>query len=193
MTSRARARLRNECSFKHSSRNLALKLTDRGTTAENEHCNFQGAGGIAAVRHTLFAVEQPLTTEEQSMRCALTLAACAVLAACIAPQRLATFGATCSSVAFDQYGRCIESSIETSYPTWRNDSHGDLVQTYIARLNAAGARVKAGAMDEYEAWLGAATLKTRLVEIAHISTSQRFITHALTSRMRCDTWRAIAT
>lgn len=89
----------------------------------------------------------------------------ALISGCVTP-RLADFENGCAGEPFANYGSCLESSLQTNYPQWRNDNHGDLVQIYIAWLNAAGKRVDRGAMDESEARLGAVTLKARLAEVA---------------------------
>lgn len=101
------------------------------------------------------------------MRRFIAIGVAAILSGCVAPQpRLADFEARCSGAAFVNYGRCLESTMSAAYPRWRNDSHGDLVETYFSWLNAAGARVASGTMDVNDARMGAATMKARLTEIA---------------------------
>jgi hypothetical protein len=97
----------------------------------------------------------------------IVLATAVVLSGCVTPPpKLADFEQICTGAPFPEYGRCLETSMQAGYPSWRLDSHGDLVETYLAWLNAAGKRVQNGAMDEEEARMGAAMLKIRLKEVA---------------------------
>jgi hypothetical protein len=76
------------------------------------------------------------------------------------------FEAICAGAPFPDYGSCIRSELVRDNPRWRSDPHADLVDVYLAWLDAAGARVADGRMEESDARLGAAEMKVRLKSIA---------------------------
>lgn len=80
--------------------------------------------------------------------------------------RLAEIERPCVDLTTSAYGLCLSNRLTEVYPNWRDDDHGDLVQTYLAWVTAAGNRVAAGVMSEDEAKLGSALMLTRLKEIA---------------------------
>jgi len=82
------------------------------------------------------------------------------------PMSLAQAEYACSTVEFAGQGGCIRSQLDSNYPAWHSNREGDLADIYIAWLEAAGARVGEGSMRQEDARLGAATLKSRLMEIS---------------------------
>lgn len=76
------------------------------------------------------------------------------------------FEALCANAPFPGYGRCIRSELVRDNPRWHADPHADLVDVYLAWLDAAGTHVADGRMEESDARLGAAEMKVRLKSIA---------------------------
>jgi len=94
------------------------------------------------------------------------------------------FEKLCAQVPFTAYGSCMRSELERDNPNWRSDPHGDLVEVQLAWLEAAGARVADGRMEESDARLGAAEMKVRLKSIAsERATNASIQQQAATSRM----------
>lgn len=75
------------------------------------------------------------------------------------------FESQCADVAFSARGSCIREKMTAGYPAWRSDPNADLNDVYLSWMEAAGARVAAGKMDETEARLGAAEIKLRMQQI----------------------------
>jgi hypothetical protein len=112
-----------------------------------------------------------------------------LLTACSAPMfkprhTIERFETLCAHVPFSAYGSCIRSELERDNSRWRSDPHADLVDVYLAWLDAAGARVSDGRMEEADARLGAAEIKVRLKSIAsERATNTSLQQQAATSRM----------
>lgn len=91
------------------------------------------------------------------------------LAGCASNQRvpsLADFEYGCSTVyPFSELGPCLQRVMDYRIPNWQAGKNADLRQTYVAWLVAAGQKIHEGTMTEADARLGAATIKTRLIEI----------------------------
>lgn len=82
------------------------------------------------------------------------------------PMQISTFEERCAPQPFASLGTCMRDGMSRDYPSWRSDAHADLVDVYLAWLDAAGQRVAEGRMEESEARLGAAEMKVRLKQIA---------------------------
>jgi len=76
------------------------------------------------------------------------------------------FEAQCEATPFQARGACTRTKMTAGYPSWRSDSNADLWDVYLAWMEAAGARVSDGRMEEADAKLGAAEMKLRLKSIS---------------------------
>lgn len=109
-----------------------------------------------------------MTRTTAVLLCVVMLAGCGVVQrmAPVTGPNLSTFEAKCTATPFAEFGQCIRGELNSGYPRWHSDQHADLVDVYLAWLDAAGARVADGRMEEPEARLGAAEMKVRLKRIA---------------------------
>lgn len=102
-----------------------------------------------------------------SARSGLVVFAVSITAGCALapPITLPQAETICESVQFQQYGACLRHQLDSAYPQWRSNREADLVDIYIAWLEAAGLRAQSGEMAQADARLGAAMLRSRLYAI----------------------------
>jgi hypothetical protein len=90
------------------------------------------------------------------------------------------FEAKCSTEPAASFGVCVRRELEAGYPRWRSDKEADLMDVYVAWLQAAGERITAGTMSDADMRLGAAMLKSQWKDI----TSQRAANAAAVNQSR---------
>lgn len=91
------------------------------------------------------------------------LASVLLLAGCNEAQEFSQLHAMCEqTVPIYQLGQCLQFSLDTKLPNWKNDPHAGYVSTYIAWLDAAGERVVKGEASEADMKQGASQLLQRM-------------------------------
>jgi hypothetical protein len=96
---------------------------------------------------------------------------CVLLAGCAAtPPKYTLVNAEADCVAknapFSLFSGCIETQMRDNAPAWQLEDDADLLNVYLSWLNAAGARVARGELDETAAKLKAADLKAQIISLS---------------------------